>query len=44
MVTNILRNGSVVKDVTGIKVTRKDVPTHYAIAERIRREKHEKRS
>lgn len=43
MVTHILKDGTVLEDITGHKVTREDAPTVYEILERLRkrRESHD---
>ena len=42
MVTHILKDGTVLKDITGHVVKREDVPTVYSLIERMNaeREKH----
>lgn len=37
MITNILKDGKVVKDLTGHIVKKEDVPAAYALIERIRK-------
>ena len=39
MITNILKDGKVVKDLTGHIVKKEDVPAAYALIERMRKER-----
>ena len=39
MVTHILKDGTVLKDITGHVVKREDVPTVYSLIERMNAEK-----
>jgi len=39
-----MKSGKVTNDITGHKVTKKEVPEYYAIADRVRKEANEKRS
>jgi len=41
MITHILKDGTVLKDITGHKVTKEDAPTVYEILERLRKQRRE---